>query len=115
MHGYITRKAESAVEHALSRSPVGAILGPRQCGKSTLIRTFLANRAIDRVYLDLQDRADRNKLSEAHPLRIGATGKGLITAIIGPNGRERSPSWRLLTGKKKGGGTLAASRRPGIA
>ncbi len=64
MHGYIKRKAESDVERALSRSPVVAILGPRQCGKSTLTRTFLAARAIDRVYLDLQDRADRNKLNE---------------------------------------------------
>lgn len=64
MHGYIKRKAESDVERALNRSPVVAILGPRQCGKSTLTRTYLADRAIDRVYLDLQDRADRNKLSE---------------------------------------------------
>ncbi len=64
MHGYIRRKAEAEVERALSRSPVVAILGPRQCGKSTLAQRFLADRNIDRVYLDLQDRADRSKLSE---------------------------------------------------
>lgn len=64
MHGYIKRKAEADVARALGRSPVVAILGPRQCGKSTLTRRFLSDRAIDRVYLDLQDRADRNKLSE---------------------------------------------------
>ncbi len=64
MHDYVKRKAEYDVERALSRSPVVAILGPRQCGKSTLARKFLAERSIDRVYLDLQDRADRSKLTE---------------------------------------------------
>jgi predicted AAA+ superfamily ATPase len=39
-----------------------AILGPRQCGKSTLAREFLAGT--DAVILDLQDRADLNKLTE---------------------------------------------------
>jgi hypothetical protein len=39
-----------------------AILGPRQCGKSTLAREYL--KGVDSVYLDLQDRVDRNKLAE---------------------------------------------------
>jgi hypothetical protein len=39
-----------------------AILGPRQCGKSTLARALL--KETPAVYLDLQDRVDRNKLSE---------------------------------------------------
>jgi uncharacterized protein len=64
MHGYVKRNAESEVQRALNRSPVVAILGPRQCGKSTLTRKFLADRKIDSVYLDLQARADRNKLTE---------------------------------------------------
>jgi predicted AAA+ superfamily ATPase len=64
MHGYIRRVAEGALESALARSPVVAILGPRQCGKSTLARAFLSARRIDSVILDLQDRADRNKLTE---------------------------------------------------
>ena len=64
MHGYIKRNAEADVARALNRSPIVAILGPRQCGKSTLTKRFLADRGIDRVYLDLQDRADRSKLSE---------------------------------------------------
>ncbi len=62
MHGYIPRKAESALLKALGRSPAVAILGPRQCGKSTLAREFLSDR--DSVILDLQDRADLNKLTE---------------------------------------------------
>jgi predicted AAA+ superfamily ATPase len=46
----------------LSRSPAVAILGPRQCGKSTLARHVLRER--DAVCLDLQDRADRARLAE---------------------------------------------------
>lgn len=62
MHGYIPRTAETETTRALARTPVVAILGPRQCGKSTLARALLKN--IPAIYLDLQDRVDRNKLSE---------------------------------------------------
>jgi len=62
MHGYIPRLAEADLSRALGRSPAVAILGPRQCGKSTLAREFLAGS--DAVILDLQDRTDLNKLTE---------------------------------------------------
>ena len=62
MHGYIPRKAEKQVAAALARSPAVALLGPRQCGKSTLAKKII--RGIPAVYLDLQDRVERNKLSE---------------------------------------------------
>ena len=62
MHGYIQRKKEKKLRSALSRSPAVAILGPRQSGKSTTAKRFLKDTPS--VYLDLQDRVDRNKLSE---------------------------------------------------
>ncbi|RKX42410.1 MAG: hypothetical protein DRP64_09900 [Verrucomicrobia bacterium] len=62
MHTYIRRLAEKKLRQALDRSPGVAILGPRQCGKSTLAREFLAD--VDSVILDLQDRTDVNKLNE---------------------------------------------------
>lgn len=62
MHGYITRLIEEKIHRSLSRSPATAILGPRQCGKSTTARMMLKNRPS--IYLDLQDRVDRNKLAE---------------------------------------------------
>ncbi len=62
MHGYIPRRLENQIQRALSRAPATAILGPRQCGKSTTAQMVLKN--IDSVYLDLQDRTDRVKLSE---------------------------------------------------
>ena len=39
-----------------------AVLGPRQCGKSTLARHYLAGR--EAAYLDLQSRTDRARLDE---------------------------------------------------
>ncbi|MDZ7666524.1 MAG: ATP-binding protein [Desulfotignum sp.] len=62
MHGYIPRLIEEEIHRSLSRSPATAILGPRQCGKSTTARRMLKNRPS--IYLDLQDRVDRNKLAE---------------------------------------------------
>ena len=62
MHGYVSRNAEKDLELALQRAPAVAILGPRQCGKSTLAHHVLGN--VDSVYLDLQSRSDRSKLAE---------------------------------------------------
>lgn len=62
MHGYIRRLAEQALQRGLARTPALALLGPRQCGKSTLARHWLADRPAS--YLDLQNRADRAKLNE---------------------------------------------------
>lgn len=62
MHGYVIRLMEEKIRKAMSRSPAAAILGPRQCGKSTTAKIMI--REISSVYLDLQDRTDRNKLAE---------------------------------------------------
>lgn len=62
MHGYVHRFIEGKLHRALARSPAVAILGPRQCGKSTTAKILLKN--IPSVYFDLQDRVDRNKLAE---------------------------------------------------
>ena len=43
--------------------PAVAILGPRQCGKSTLARHLVKGRK-DTIYLDLEKPSDRNKLSD---------------------------------------------------
>lgn len=62
MHEYIARLAEEIIQRALLRSPAVALLGPRQCGKSTTAKSLMQKDSS--VYLDLQDRVDRNKLSE---------------------------------------------------
>lgn len=63
MHDFIKRKAESIVHQYLKIFPVVAVLGPRQCGKSTLVKA-LAKNWRDSQYLDLQNDADLSKLNQ---------------------------------------------------
>ena len=53
--------SESRVADALARSPVTALLGPRQCGKTTLARAIGAARTAD--YFDLESAPDRSRLA----------------------------------------------------
>ncbi len=64
MHDYIPRELESLVRRRLGNSPAVAILGPRQCGKSTLAKRILQG-VENSLYLDLERPSDRNKLFDA--------------------------------------------------
>ena len=57
----LSRIAQTHLEKALKRSPVVALLGPRQSGKSTLAKMLLTDKS---VYLDLQNREDIRQLNE---------------------------------------------------
>lgn len=50
-HPYLKRHLEVALAEALADTPVVCILGPRQCGKSTLAQ----HAAPDRTYVSLDD------------------------------------------------------------
>jgi len=60
---YIPRLLESEIRECLQDFPAVALLGPRQCGKSTLAKALIAGRK-DAVYLDLERSSDLQKLSE---------------------------------------------------
>lgn len=62
MHGYIDRIAKSKIISKIKNSPAVAILGARQCGKTTLAKNILSR--CKSVYLDLQKKSDMNKLKE---------------------------------------------------
>ena len=57
----IPRRALTDVRRALARQAAAALLGPRQVGKTTLAHEIA--RATKSLYLDLQSRADRSRLS----------------------------------------------------
>ena len=59
----IPRRALTAVQDALNRQAAVALLGPRQVGKTTL--AFAVAEGTDALYLDLEAREDRAKLSDA--------------------------------------------------
>ena len=63
MHPFIQRDLIKHLKQYLDIFPAVAVLGPRQCGKSTLIKSL--NQYFDEVlYLDLQRESDLNKLLE---------------------------------------------------
>lgn len=62
-HGYVDRVIEPIVRERLANNPALALLGPRQCGKSTLAR-HLFQFFPDALYLDIELPSDRNKLRD---------------------------------------------------
>lgn len=58
----LPRIAQDSVERALKRQAAVALIGPRQVGKTTLAMDIAATRAS--LYLDLENPADRAKLSD---------------------------------------------------
>lgn len=63
MHDFIKRRIEDFVLQNLRVFPAVALLGPRQCGKSTLAK-MLSEKIPSFLYLDLQNPADLNKLND---------------------------------------------------
>lgn len=60
---YLNRTLEADIRTSLKRNPATAILGPRQCGKSTLARRILED-ITPSVYLDLERPSDMQKLQD---------------------------------------------------
>ena len=60
---YVKRRLEENVRRALKRNPVAAVIGPRQCGKSTLVK-HLREEMGPSVYLDLERPSDLAKLAD---------------------------------------------------
>src|SRR5947199_4789155 len=63
MQGYVPRGIQARVEAGLADFPIVAVLGPRQCGKTTLIRETVSRRS-GVVYLDLERPSDLGKLRD---------------------------------------------------
>jgi len=64
---YYLRDIESALLDSLENFPVTAVTGPRQCGKSTLVKHLNTKAAFPAgiVYLDLERPSDLQKLENA--------------------------------------------------
>jgi len=63
MQELIVRQSEDFLKVNLDVFPAVVIVGPRQCGKSTLVK-MVAEELADFVYIDLQNRNDLAKLNE---------------------------------------------------
>jgi predicted AAA+ superfamily ATPase len=71
---FLPRKIENAVLAALNSNPIVALIGPRQCGKSTLVKHLLENNS-NSIYLDLERPSDLQKLTDAEWFLISQKGK----------------------------------------
>jgi predicted AAA+ superfamily ATPase len=61
---YIPRILESEIRTSLQHNPATAVLGPRQCGKSTLVKHLIESEQ-EALYLDLERPSDLRKLDNA--------------------------------------------------
>lgn len=73
------RKLLAQVRTALRRSPVVCIVGPRQCGKTTLARQLLPARA--RNYFDLENPVALQRLQEPMTALSALTGLVVIDEV----------------------------------
>jgi predicted AAA+ superfamily ATPase len=71
---YIPRVKEKDIKKSLSAFPVTAIIGPRQCGKSTLAKKILEEVA-NGLYLDLERPSDLSRLNEPELYLSSCKGK----------------------------------------
>jgi uncharacterized protein len=62
---YYNRSIENDILQSIASNPVTAILGPRQCGKSTLARYIAGKTGGEYLYLDLERPSDIKKLDDA--------------------------------------------------
>ena len=99
---YVPGAFEAEARAALRRAPAVAILGPRQCGKSTLARRIAAGRN-GAVYLDLERPSDQARLAEPELFLARHAGRLVCLDEI-----QRAPEiFAVLRG------LIDAQRRPG--
>lgn len=84
--------ATEAIRTALDRSRIVALLGPRQCGKTTLARQFVAPESAN--YFDLEDPLSLARLDEAMTTLRSLTGLVVIDEI--QRRPELFPTLRVL-------------------
>ena len=85
-----------AIRTALSRSRIVTLIGPRQCGKTTLAREFLAEDSAN--YFDLEDPASLARLSE--PMTALGPLKGLVVIDEVQRRPDLFPVLRVLIDRK---------------
>src|SRR5690606_32344329 len=62
---FLQRIKGQDIADALQHFPVTAVVGPRQCGKSTLVKHLMADYPSETLYLDLERPSDLEKLNDA--------------------------------------------------
>ena len=90
------RELVERVRLALGRNPVTALIGPRQCGKTTLARQLAAQQPTE--YFDLEAPSDLERL--AHPMTALEPLKGLVVIDEVQRKPELFPVLRVLSDRR---------------
>lgn len=93
----VPRSAAPVVEAALGRSPVVALIGARQCGKTTLARQFVA--ADSPNYFDLEDPVSLARLDE--PMTALGPLSGLVIIDEVQRRPDLFPVLRVLADRER--------------
>jgi len=75
------QRAIEVIEEAFRVNPVVAILGPRQCGKTTLARQFLKKSKVSSHFFDLENPDDLAALDNPQLLFASLTGTLVIDEV----------------------------------
>ncbi len=62
---FLQRTNGQEILDAIRHFPVTAVIGPRQCGKSTLVKHLMSDYPSETLYLDLERPSDLEKLNDA--------------------------------------------------
>ena len=93
-------KVKQAIKKALKRSRVVALVGPRQCGKTTLVRQFVSPASLN--YFDLESSISLVRLNE--PITALASLKGTIVIDEVQKHPELFRTLRVLVDRKSTNG-----------
>ncbi len=98
---YLNREAfEQQIRDSIQNNPITTILGPRQCGKTTIARKIAESYAS--VLIDLEDPADFELVSVS-PKAFLEQQKGLVVIDEAQRMPELFPILRVLADQKKAG------------
>jgi hypothetical protein len=84
---------QQAIQNALERSPVVALIGPRQCGKTTMARSFVPSDSLN--YFDLEDPVSLARLEQ--PMIALQDLRGLVVIDEVQRRPDLFPTLRVLT------------------
>lgn len=86
------------LKEAVRRSRIIALLGPRQCGKTTLAKSFAENFSAKATYYDLENTEDSALLK--NPQTVLGAGKGLVIIDEIQRRPDLFPVLRVLADRK---------------
>lgn len=92
MDSILRENSRKEIERALSRNPVVAVVGPRQCGKTTMARGFVAADSAN--YFDMEDPAAWAVME--NPMTALASLRGLVVIDEAQRRPEIFPVLRVL-------------------